>query len=80
MGQTGKEAIGYINDPSYETPFLDALADERGIDRVDLINRVIAKVDTYNHIVGTLTGKRQRLEDQIEAASSIEELENIDWD
>lgn len=65
--QTG-EARALAVDPAEPTPWIDAAALARGIDRVELARRICAKDDAYRQIHGALTGTRQRIEDAIDAA------------
>ena len=62
-----REARRYLADPAAATAFLDYLAAERGIDKADLVDRIMIKVSAAEETIGTLTGKRQRLEDQLDA-------------
>ena len=61
------------------TPFIDALAAARGIDRTELISRILAKANAFTYVSATLTGIRQKLEDEIDAATTKEDVEAIAW-
>ena len=61
------------------TPLIDALANTRGVPKVTLAARIIAKADLFAGISGQLIGKRQGLEDSIEAATSKTALAAIAW-
>lgn len=74
-----REARAYQADATAATPFLDALAAERQIDKAELVSRIMAKVADYEAYVGTLTGKRQRLEDAVNAATTEAEVAAIIW-
>lgn len=63
-----QEARALAADPAAATPWIDAAALARGLDRVELAERICAKDDIYRQIHGALTGTRQRIEDQINAA------------
>ena len=63
-----EEAKALLADPSAPTPWIDAAASARGLDRVELAQRIVAKDAQYRVISGTLSGVRQRIEDQIDAA------------
>ena len=65
--QTG-EAYALLSDSTASTPWIDAAASARGLDRVELAQRIAAKDAQYRVISGTLSGIRQRIEDQIDAA------------
>ena len=72
-----KEARSWYVDNSVATPFLDGLALARGIDKAELVRRVIAKSDAFQTAVATLTGLRQRYEDQLSMATTAEEVAAI---
>jgi len=72
------EARAYTADNQAVTPLLDSLAAARGISKAELASRVIAKADLFAQVSGAIIGKRQVLEDQIDAISdglTAEELE-----
>lgn len=56
------------------TPLVDMLAAERGMDKAELVGRIIAKADAYTQAVGVAVGKRQRLEDQLDAILAAHQL------
>lgn len=73
-----QEALALLQDASAETPWIDAAAQARQIDRMELASRIIAKEMAYRTVHGALTGTRQRIEDQILAATDLTELTQID--
>ena len=52
-------------EPEPYTPFIDNLALQRGVDKAYLVTKIIEKADAYAIAVGTLTGERQRREDEL---------------
>lgn len=72
-----KEAREWTEDNSTSTPFLDGLAKARGIDKANLVSRVIKKAEAFQTAISTLTGIRQKYEDEIDAATTAEEIEAI---
>ena len=62
------EAYALVADPQASTPWIDAASAARGLDRLELARRIIAKDAQYRVVSGTLSGVRQRIEDQIDAA------------
>lgn len=72
------EATAYSIDPLTPTPWLDAASAARGIDKAALAARVIAMDAAYRQIHGALTGHRQKLWDQINAAQTTDEIAAID--
>ena len=63
-----QEAKALLADANASTPWIDAAATARNTDRIELANRIVAKDAMYRVISGTLSGVRQRIEDQIDAA------------
>lgn len=62
------EAYALLVDDTATTPWIDAAAAARGLDRAVLAQRIVAKDSQYRVYSGTLSGVRQRIEDQIDAA------------
>lgn len=62
------EAYSLLADLQASTPWIDAASTARGLDRLELAQRIVAKDAQYRVISGTLSGVRQRIEDQIDAA------------
>ena len=61
------EAYALLDDATAPTPWIDAAASARGLDRIELAQRIAAKDAQYRVISGALSGVRQRIEDQIDA-------------
>lgn len=72
------EATAYTAGPQAATPWLDAASAARGIDKAELAARVIAMDTAYRQIHGALTGHRQKLWDQINAAQTTDDIAAID--
>lgn len=76
--QTG-EARALLADPEADTPWIDAAGAARGVDRVELAQRIVAKDAMYRVVSGFLSGVRQRIEDQIDAAADdVAALRTVD--
>lgn len=76
------EARAYVADPQSVTPWLVGAADARGISVSELATLVIGNADALAPLHGALTGKRQKLRDQIDALGinpSQEALDQIIW-
>lgn len=76
------EARSYVADPGAATPLLDALSEARGIDKAELARRVILKADAFAQYSGTVIGKRQELEDALNALpadATVEQIALITW-
>ena len=72
-----KEARAWDIDNSVETPLVDMLALGRQLDKAELVKRIIAKADAFALTTGYLTGVRQRYEDLLTVATTVEEVEAI---
>jgi len=76
------EARAYQVSNSAPTPLIDALAESRGIDKAELVSRIIAKADLFATLSGQLIGKRQALEDTVNAlpdTATAEDVAAITW-
>ena len=71
------EARAWLADNSAPTPFVDALAAGRHMDKAELVARIIAKADAFALASGSLTGQRQRYEDMLDAASTLADVAAI---
>lgn len=71
------EARAWMADNSAETPLVDMLAAGRQIDKAELARRIIAKADAFALATGYLTGQRQRYEDLLGEAQTVEAVEAI---
>jgi len=75
--QQVKEAEALALSPTADAPLLSALAAARGVDRADLAARVLAKASAYAAASGAIIGARQRLEDLLSAAQTLDELSAV---
>ncbi len=71
------EAEAWEKDNSTPTPFIDGLALGRGVDRVELILKVLEKVKAYSTFMSMLTGIRQGCEDKIKTANTIDDVTSV---
>lgn len=71
------EARGWLADNSFPTPFVDALAAGRQMDKAELVKRIILKADAFALASGSLTGQRQRYEDMLKDAQDAESVAAI---
>ena len=72
-----QEARAWLADNSTSTPFINALAVGRQMDKAELVERIIAKADAFAVASGSLTGQRQRYEDMLDVAETAEEVAAI---
>ena len=73
-----QEAQALAADPAAATPWIDACAAQRGLERGELAQCILAKDAAYRFISGQLTGARQAHEDAIEALQELEALRSYD--
>jgi hypothetical protein len=76
------EARAWLQNPDAATPWLDAAANARGLSKAELAGRIMANAASFASAHGQLTGKRQKLRDQIAALGDNaleEQLDAIQW-
>lgn len=79
-----REAIALLTDATASTPLIDSIAQARGVDRVTLAGKIIEKSKAFAQVSGSLIGKRQALEDQLNAidltaADAVDKINAIHW-
>lgn len=74
-----RDAEAWEKDSEAETPFIDAIADARGIDRLELLQKTLDNVRRFLSATAQYTGTRQRLRDEIAEASTSEEVLAVQW-
>lgn len=72
-----QEARAWLADNSAPTPFVDALAAGRQMEKAELVSRIIAKADAFALASGSLTGQRQRYEDVLDVAETADAVAAI---
>lgn len=72
-----QEARAWLADNSTSTPFVDALAAGRQMEKAELVSRIIAKADAFALASGSLTGQRQRYEDMLDVAETADAVAAI---
>lgn len=74
------EARAWLTDSTAPTPYIDAMRLERDyLSKQELVDRIIAKADQFAYAHGLATGKRQRLEDAVNDATTVETVQAIAW-
>jgi len=76
------EARAWLADNTVSTPWVDAAAASRGIAKADFVTLIIGNADALAPLHGALTGKRQKLRDEITALGSTPtqaQLDAIQW-
>lgn len=71
------EAIAWKQDPNSPTPTLESIATNRGVPLDVLREKAYQKSVLFATLSSTIAGQRQKLEDQLMSAQSIEEIEQI---
>ena len=62
-----------------EGSVIEGYADELGISVADAAERILTVREGYRQLYGQATGKLTRLRDAVDAAESVEALNDIDW-
>ncbi|HEB9319423.1 TPA: hypothetical protein RZK22_000253 [Campylobacter coli] len=78
-----RESIVYKNSNYQDTslcPFMQAISTARGMDLRTLCDKAIEKATLYRQASGALIGKRQGLQDRVEMAQNLDELNLITWE
>jgi hypothetical protein len=71
------EALTWSADNSAPTPNVDVLALNRGVDRTVLLQKILIKTTQFEQISMAIAGQRQAYEDQIDATTTVEQLNGI---
>lgn len=71
------EATKFLADPQVETPLLLAIATPRDTTVEELATRVVSNRAAWVAISGTIVGQRLTFQDQLDNASSLEDIYNI---
>ena len=71
------EARSWLLDNSVQTPNVDILASNRGIDREVLLEKISIKATQFEQLSMVIAGQRQKFEDLINKATTVEELDAI---
>tara|TARA_R110002153_G_scaffold70851_4_gene185814 strand:+ start:1636 stop:2163 length:528 start_codon:yes stop_codon:yes gene_type:complete len=71
------EARGWAMDNTVDTPNVDILAFNRGIDREVLLEKISVKATEFEKLSMAIAGQRQKFEDLIALATTVEELDAI---
>lgn len=71
------DAESYLKDNNAITITLDALASQRGVSKQETAEKIVNKAAQFAAFSAKYAGERQRLEDLIDSATTIEQLNNI---
>lgn len=75
--EQANEAKAWHADNSTPTPTLDQIAISRGISPEILRERAYQKTVAFRYLTNTIEGKRQKYEDQLDAAETLEAVTSI---
>jgi len=78
--QQEREARAFTADPTAATPLLDAIAAACGVNKDVLAAKIVTKADQFAAVAGALIGKRQALEDAINVAKTVADVEAAVWE
>ncbi len=76
-----QEAIQYLANPKIdekEIPCIASIAKGRQIPLADLVQKIITKAGMFSTLSGLYMGRKQRIEDLVDKAKTIEEVQAID--
>lgn len=73
------EALAWAADENATTPYLDGLADARGITPAEMRALTLAQVQAFQAASQQLVGTRQRLRDEINAAATVADVRAVVW-
>jgi hypothetical protein len=76
------EARAWLMSANAATPWIDGAAASRGITKAGLVDKILANAALFAPLHGALTGKRQKLRDQIIALGECptqKQLDAIQW-
>lgn len=72
-----REAKAYLLDNNADVPTIEEIAAQRNVTKLVVANKILTKMATFAAFSGKQAGRRQRLEDLIDAASTVEQLNAI---
>lgn len=78
FSQQTSEAQSYTLDKNASVPLLSALAQARGIELNELVQRVLAKHEAFSVLSGVVIGQRQAFEDRLSVCETAEEVQSIE--
>jgi hypothetical protein len=73
------EALAWEANNSTATPYLDSIAAARGIDVRQMRTLTLDQVHAFQTASAQLVGTRQKLRDQIDAATTVSDVQAITW-
>lgn len=78
FSQQTAEAQAYVLDKNASVPLLKTLAQARGIELDELVQRVLVKHDVFSTLSGVVIGQRQAFEDRLQICETVDEVQAIE--
>ena len=78
FSQQTSEAQAYTLDKNASVPLLQTLAQARGIELDELVQRVLVKHNAFSVLSGFIIGQRQALEDRLRVCETLEDVQSIE--
>jgi hypothetical protein len=72
-----REAMLYQSDNTASTPLIDVLSTGRGLDKSELVNKILTKVADYNLKLANLLVEQQLLQDRVKACVTIPDCHRL---
>ena len=76
-GLQAAEAMAWEENKKADTPILNGIAAARGVDENVLKAAALKKAKQYSKLTAHVAGERQAIQDRIQSAKTIEEIEGI---
>jgi len=73
------QAIEYLADSGADVPLLEALATQNNVTKTVAANYILSKKAARDTAIGNLIGKKQYLLTQVDNATTITEVQAINW-
>ena len=77
MAESKSRFEAYIADNNAVTVTLDALSSQRGKSKSSTANKILEKAGQFAAFSAMYAGERQRLEDLVDAALTVEEVQTV---
>lgn len=70
------EAVAWDADNTTPTPFIDIIANNRGMDRLELIQRILENVANWKPLALAVVGQRLKLKDDLDVAVAMVDVDD----
>lgn len=74
-----RQARAFMDDNQAVTPLMDELAAKRGLERPEMAQKIITKANAFEAAAAEAIGTQQALEDVVKAATTVAEIEAVEW-